>query len=200
MSWTHPQGKEIYSLAEAAEVFDLDKVSKSPAVFDVAKLNWFNSHYLRDLPLDLIVERAMPYLADFDLSKYSKDEINKMVALIRESLTTLSQIKGALAFFFDEHVQMQPELKEIIEKEGSRKVLADLSKSIDEQSVPFGDNQGSKKAVDAIGKTHGLKGKDLYWPVRVALSGSTAGPDLGAIISILGPERVKQRLATALTT
>jgi glutamyl/glutaminyl-tRNA synthetase len=66
--------------------------------------------------------------------------------------------------------------------------------------MPWGDFGGCKKAVDALGKELSLKGKDLYWPVRAALSGKTQGPDLGSIISLLGAERVKSRLESALSS
>jgi glutamyl-tRNA synthetase len=197
MSWTHPEGKEIYSLEEAASYFDLDKVSKSPAVFDVQRLNWFNSHYLRELPLELIVERAKPYLRDFDTKSYSSEDLAKMIQVVREGLTTLNQISDSLRFFFDKNLEVTEELKtNVLDKETSRKVLNEILANI--SNIPFAETQASKKAIDQVGKTLGLKGKDLYWPVRVALSGSTQGPDLGAIISILGPKLVKERLERAL--
>ena len=62
----------------------------------------------------------------------------------------------------------------------------------------FKDSHDCKKKIDDIGKELTLKGKDLYWPVRVALSGSNKGPDLGLIISLLGKEKVKARVERAL--
>ncbi|HMO23744.1 MAG TPA: glutamate--tRNA ligase family protein, partial [Candidatus Melainabacteria bacterium] len=79
MSWTPENGKEIFTLEEACQWFDIKKVSKSPAVFDIDKLNWFNAHYIRSLPIEIVVERAMPYLADFDLSGYSQDSIKEII-------------------------------------------------------------------------------------------------------------------------
>src|SRR5262249_28563607 len=70
MSWTCPDGKEIFTLEEAGKVFDLDRVSKSPAVFDEQRLNWFNSHYIRSLPLATIVERSRPFLTEIDVNQY----------------------------------------------------------------------------------------------------------------------------------
>jgi len=197
MSWTHPEGKEIYDLEEAAALFDLDKVSKSPAVFDLARLNWFNSQYLRNLPLETIVERAQPYLTAYDTSLYSKAELSQMVASVREGLTTLAEIGPALSFYLTAELAVSDELKSsVLNSDNARKVLSSLSSTL--ASLPWGDHQGCKKAVDALGKELTLKGKDLYWPLRAALSGKTQGPDLGAIISILGAERVKSRLESAL--
>lgn len=199
MSWTHPEGKEIYDLDEAARLFDLDKVSKSPAVFDVARLNWFNSHYLRSLPIETIVERARRFLTEYDTSKYSDAELTQMVASVREGLTTLAELGPSLKFYFENNVEIPEEIKtSVLSSENAAKVLTNLQSAL--AGMPWGDFSGCKKAVDALGKELSLKGKDLYWPVRAALSGKTQGPDLGSIISLLGAERVKSRLESALSS
>jgi len=201
MSWTHPEGKEIYSMEEAASLFDLDKVSKSNAVFDIDRLNWFNGQYIRSLPLALVTERAQPFLAQaekaLDLQAYSPAEIERIVATVREGLVKLADIVPAVQFFFDQYPVVETELKEtVLVGENARNVLTKLLSALG--GLPWSDGQGCKKAVDAIGKEIAVKGKDLYWPVRVALTGTNHGPDLGSIISILGEKRVRERLECAL--
>jgi len=196
MSWTCPDGREIFTLEEAAAVFDLDRVSKSPAVFDEQRLNWFNSHYIRSLPLDTIVERARPYLTEIDLNQYSKPQLEEIVQSVRDGLTKLSEILPAVRFYFESKLALPEELKtEILGKPSAKQVLertlADLG------TFPWGDHKGCKAKVDGFGKELALKGKELYWPLRVALSGTTHGPDLGSIISILGANRVKSRIEEA---
>ena len=66
--------------------------------------------------------------------------------------------------------------------------------------INFDDPHDCKKAVDDIGKELGLKGKNLYWPVRIVLSGSTKGPDLGVVISLLGKDRVEARIKKIFQT
>jgi nondiscriminating glutamyl-tRNA synthetase len=197
MSWTHPEGKEIYSLDEASSLFDLEKMSKSHAVFDVDRLNWFNGQYIRSLPIDLITRRARPFLADYDLDEYSSEDLERIVATVREGLTMLSEITEAARFFFVLDRLVDGELDAgIMTAPNARKVLEKLLASLGE--VPYADQQGCKKVVDTIGKELAIKGKDLYWPLRVALSGKTHGPDLGSMISILGEKRVRERLEIAL--
>jgi len=197
MSWTHPEGKEIYSMEEAASLFDLDKVSKSNAVFDTDRLNWFNGHYIRSLPLALVTERAQPFLASFDLKAYSETDIERIVATVREGLNKLADIAPAVQFFFDQYPTVEDELKQtVLGTESAKKVLTKLLAVVSD--LPWADQQACKKAVDAIGKEITIKGKDLYWPVRVALTGTNHGPDLGSIISILGEKRVRERLECAL--
>ncbi|HEY9785447.1 MAG TPA: glutamate--tRNA ligase [Candidatus Obscuribacterales bacterium] len=197
MSWTHPEEKEIFTLEEAAALFDLNRVSKSPAIFDLQKLNWFNGHYIRSLPLETIKERAKPYLETFDLSGYSAGEIEQIVACVRDSLTVLSEISTAAKFFFEAKVEIPFDLRQsVLSAESAQKVLSATLKHLAE--MPFGNHAGCKAVVDKLGQELGLKGKELYWPLRAALSGKVQGPDLGSIISILGERRVRARLEAAL--
>jgi glutamyl-tRNA synthetase len=205
MSWTHPEEKEIYDMDEAGRLFDLDKVSKSNAVFDVDRLNWFNSHYIRSLPENLIVERAKPFIdadvaahsLDKGLAAYEPAEIERMISIVRGGLTKLIEIGPALRFFFEQHPTMEGDVKETaLSAESATKVLEKFMGAL--PSVPWQDQQGCKKALDAVGKEIAIKGKELYWPLRAALSGATHGPDLGAMISILGEKRVRERLEAAL--
>ncbi|MBX9878216.1 MAG: glutamate--tRNA ligase [Candidatus Obscuribacterales bacterium] len=197
VSWSPAEGKEIFTLEEACKLFDLSRVSKSPAVFDVQRLNWFNSHYIRNLSLSTITDRAMPYLPLFEGSGYSRADLEKIVACVRDGLTTLSEITEATRFFFEPKVEISNELKDtVLSKEQSGKVLKQVLDSA--SKFPYADAPGCKALVDAIGKELGLKGKDLYWPIRTALSGKVQGPDLGSMISNLGEARVKARLEAAL--
>lgn len=193
MSWVPPDGREIFTLEEGCEVFELEKVSKSPAVFDVARLNWFNSHYIRSMPIDVIRERAMPYLSNFTLSGYSDAEINLIIESVREGLTMLSEITAAAQFYFESKLDVPQDLKEtVLAKPTAKQVLDHTLESL--SSFPWGDQKGCKAVIDGIGKALGLKGKDLYWPLRVALSAKVQGPDIGSIVSILGADRVKNRI------
>src|SRR5262249_30727720 len=157
-------------------MFDLDRVSKSPAVFDVPRLNWFNGQYIRNLPVALVTERAMPYLQGYDLAQYSREQLEEIVGLVREGLTTLSEITEAGRFFFEKNVQISQDIIDtLLCKEPSRAVLSAVLEHLSE--FPWGDAKGCKQVVDNIGKQLSLKGKDLYWPARAALQGKTSGPD-----------------------
>jgi nondiscriminating glutamyl-tRNA synthetase len=196
MSWQPTDGREIFSLAEAAEMFELERLSKSPAVFDVAKLNWFNGQYIRSLPLNVVTDRALPFLEEYDTKQYSREELEHIVASVRETLTMLLEIKEAVRFYFEKKVEPNDEANSALGSDAAKKVLKTVLDRVDQ--FPWGDPKGCKSVVDGIGKELGLKGKDLYWPVRAALQGKTSGPDLGVTLSILGKDRVKTRIEGAL--
>jgi glutamyl-tRNA synthetase len=196
MSWTPADGKEIFTLEEGCKMFDLGKVSKSPAIFDIQRLKWFNGNYIRALPLEIVTDRCLPYFEEFDTKQYSREQLEEIVGSVREGLAVLSEITAAARFYF-ETVEVPQDLQDtLLCKDTSKQSLSAFLQKLGD--VPWGDRVGCKAVVDAIGKELGIKGKDLYWPLRAALSGNVHGPDLGSIISILGETRVRQRLESAL--
>jgi glutamyl-tRNA synthetase len=197
MSWTPADGREIFTLAEGCKIFDLGKVSKSAAVFDVPKLNWFNGHYIRSLPLSVVTDRALPFLQKFDLSEFSREQLEQMVSSVREGLTVLSEIGEAVTFYFAKKMEVPENLRtEILCTVNAKSVLSRTLTDL--KTIPWGDAPGCKAVIDKLGKQLGIKGKELYWPLRAALSGTVKGPDLGSMISVLGEKRVRARLEAAL--
>ena len=168
-------------------------------MFDIAKLNWFNSEYIRKLPLELVTERAKPFLGlnETDPSAYDENHLQEMVGSVREGLTMLSDISEATKFYFGNTIEVSKELQSsVLSSEKACNVLKKLLQSLPQ--MPWGDHKGCKSVIDGIGKELAVKGKDLYWPIRAALSGKTQGPDLGSMVSVLGEKRVKTRLEAAL--
>jgi glutamyl-tRNA synthetase len=203
MSWTPPEnwnpaeGREIFSLEEACRMFDLKKVSISPAVFDIQKLNWFNGIYIRKLPLPVVTERAKAFLSESQINSYDNEGLEQIVASVREGLSTLSEIKEATEFYFASQLEISSDLRQsVLGTDSARQVLDKTLASV--SHMPWSDHKGCKAVVDGIGKEIKVKGKELYWPLRAALSGKTHGPDLGTMLSVLGEKRVKARLEAAL--
>ena len=193
MSWSPPDGHEVYRLDDVAHSFDLSRISKTNAVFDFKKLDWFNEQYIKSLPIEEITKRAKEFLTDYDLSQYSEKELEEIISIVRDGLTSLNQVKDATRFFFTDKVALPAELSDgLLKQDNSKKVLSKVHDSL--SKLPWGDPKGCKAAIDEIGKELGLKGKDLYWPVRAVLCGSTSGPDLGRTLSGLGEKRVRARL------
>ncbi len=198
MSFTPADGREVFTLEEGGEIFDISRVSKSPAVFDLQRLNWFNNHYIKTLPIETITERAMPFLTSIDTSGYTEKQIQEIIASVREGLNTLAQVLPAAKFYFEKTPDIAEDLKQSVL--GGAHAKAILERALQELSkFPFGDAKGCKQVVDIIGKELGAKGKELYWPLRLAISGSVSGPDLGVMISALGANRLKTRLESALS-
>src|SRR3989338_3160995 len=200
MSWTQPDKpeEEIFKIDAVALKFELSRISKSSAVYDLPKLNWFNNHYIKEKSLSEIYELSKRFLEkDLNLSIYPKDQILKMIDAVRTGLNKLDELPGLIKFFFnDEFDFSRDEVASSLRTENGRRVLEKILIQIN--LFNFQNPGDCKNKVDGIGKELALKGKDLYWPLRVALSGSNKGPDLGLIISLLGAEKVKSRIEKAL--
>lgn len=205
MSWTKPDKPEdeIFKLDEIIEQFSLERISKSPAIYDLPKLNWFNNHYIKGLSVEETFKMAEPFLvgalrATSLKSGYTHDQILKMIDSVRSGLNKLDELPGLIRFFFDDKFDLNStENQKILNTEQARSLLQRTKELAD--SFDYKDPGEIKKKIDHLGSSElNLKGKDLYWPIRVALSGSNKGPDLGLIISLLGKEKVKARIEKAL--
>ena len=200
MSWTQPDNPEaeIFKLDEVIEKFEFGRISKSSAIYDLPKLHWFNNHYIKEKSIEEIYNLSKRFLEkDLDLSMYPKEQLLQMIELVRAGINKLDEIPGLIKFFFDDKFNLnEGENQKILNTENAKKILDKVLQSLD--SMNFKDSHECKKKIDDIGKELSVKGKDLYWPVRVALSGSNKGPDLGLIISLLGKEKVKVRVERAL--
>ena len=200
MSWTIPDNseKEIFSLDEIVDKFDFERISKSSAIYDLPKLNWFNNEYIKAKQIEEVFDLSKPFLEKvLDLSMYSKEQVLQMIDLVRAGVNKLDEIPGLIKFFFDDKFDLNnAENQKILILENSKKVLDKILQRL--EKFNFSDSHACKKEIDDIGKELSLKGKDLYWPVRIAIAGSNKGPDLGVIISLLGKERVKARLERAI--
>lgn len=205
MSWTKPDKpeEEIFKMDEIVNDFSLERISKSPAIYDLPKLNWFNNHYIKQLSPEETFNLAKPFLVgafrETTLEKiYSEKQILQMINSVRSGLNKLDELPNLIRFFFDDSFDLSTsENKKILGSQDAKMILEKVISKI--STMSFDDPPHCKAEIDKIGAELNLKGKDLYWPIRVALSGSNKGPDLGLIISLLGKEKVKARIERALS-
>lgn len=195
LGW-HAQGDdELYSLDKLENEFSLKRISKAGAVFDVEKLNWMNGHYLRNLELGYIAIKAKPFFieAGFDIS--DNEKYLKIVDVARNRISTLAEITEVATPFYVS-LKYSEEDRQIINDENSQKLFSfwlDNLKTLDsitEESV----NQLLKQSTEELN----IKGKDLYFPLRLALFGSVHGPELPVIFDILRKEETIKRLSKML--
>lgn len=202
LGWSPGGEDEILSREEIIKQFSLDKVAKSPAVFDLDKLNWINGYYIRQSSLDRIVELALPYLQEggyipAELSEQDYMQVRAMVSVVRNYLSNLSEITGHVEIFYTDPVYEEQEIQDILKQEQVPGVLGAARKKIAEAGSL--DEEGAKAIIKKLPKELGLGGKKVYQPLRVALTGRTQGPELYQVIPALGPEKTIGRLEKAMT-
>ncbi|WP_018663984.1 glutamate--tRNA ligase [Heyndrickxia acidiproducens] len=197
LGWSPKGEEEIFSREELIQIFDPSRLSKSPALFDRHKLEWMNNQYMKKLDLDKVVELSLPHLvkAGFVPEKRTPEEdkwVRKLVSLYQEQMSYGAEIVELSKLFFTEKVEYDEEAKAILGEEQVPEVLAAFLQELDKLEV-F-EAPEIKKAIKAVQKATGHKGKKLFMPIRVAVSGSSHGPELQSLIELLGRDKVKSRL------
>lgn len=199
LGWSSGEEQEVFSLDELKQQFSLERVAKSPAVFDLDKLNWLNGHYIRQAPLERITDLAIPFLEkagyiSTPLSPEKVEWVTMIVAAVRRYLSYMEEIIEHVKVFFIDTVEVRDEeARKIMSGEQVPAVLAALKEKV--ASCGELTDHGAKAMLKEVSKALGVKGPQIFMPVRVALTGSIHGPDLDQIMAILGKDNVVKRLS-----
>lgn len=189
--------QEIFSESELIRAFALERVTASPAVFDFEKLRWMNRHYLKERMAQdpkSLCQLAAPYLAQAGWLDTSTDAETAstldFVALLLQaflpSLDQLDQLTAKARFVFEtnpEETRKEPENAEILSTENAQKVIAAFKARVLEHSGAV-TPADFKAWMNEIKTETGVKGKDLFHPVRILLTGSHSGPEFDRLIPI----------------
>ncbi|GIN58941.1 glutamate--tRNA ligase [Lederbergia ruris] len=201
LGWS-PQGEEeIFSKEEFIEIFDAQRLSKSPALFDKQKLLWMNNQYMKELDLDKVVELSLPHLVKAGLVREEMSEeeekwVRSLIGLYQEQMSYGAEIVELSQMFFQDEIEYDEAAKAVLEEEQVPEVLASF-KNIIQDLEPFAAPE-IKKAIKAVQKETGHKGKKLFMPIRIAVSGQSHGPELPNSIELLGKEKVIRRIERLL--
>ena len=198
VGWSPDSNEEFFTMDELIEQFSVKRVSKTGGVFDKDKLDWVNGHYLREADLGRITKLAIPYLLESGLiteqdveDKY--DWVETLVSIVKDRLTTISEIPEQVKYIFDNEVKMEDEETEEILKGETVGELLNAFKS-ELEKIDLVDEEFSKGIMKTIQKSTGIKGKNLFMPSRVALTGQQHGPDMDKVILVLGKENIIARI------
>lgn len=202
LGWAPEGEQELFTLSELVDEFSLARVSKSPAVFNLKKLNWMNSEYLKKETPENITRLALPYLVGAGLindnpQQEQVDWLIKVVSLLQEQLDYMEEIVTLIPVFFGDHVEeFTPEALELVAEESSLKVVERFREEA--LQAENWEAPAIKAIFKGIGKELDVAGKKLFQPVRIGLTGSLQGPDLQSLILLLGSQRVANRLGNTL--
>ncbi len=199
LGWSSESGDEILSRRRLIDEFDFNRVSRAPSIFDVEKLNWMNGIYIRNLDVDTLTNLLDPYLKTGDSSSNAIKEIKPIVTLFQDKLEYLSAIREKVKIFTQDHV-----IFENVEAENlvrSRNVKSLLKAFLDEMSsIQKWDSETFTRIMKTVAEQTGMKGKHLWMPVRIALTGQMHGPDLSKVAEILGYRKCQQLIKRIIDT
>lgn len=203
LGWSPTGEQEIFSSTELIELFSLDHVAKNPAVFDSDKLNWINSQYLKRIELDRLTDMALPHLREAgliagDLTAQRYEWVKLVVGAVREYISFAAQIPEYAAVFFQDDIEMEnAETADILRDPDVPQVMELFLDKLSGTETITGEQV--QTALKAVGKELKLGGKKIFMPVRVALTGKMHGPELIALIPLLGVARTTARIRRSLS-
>lgn len=193
LGWSPEDNREFFSLEELIREFDYHRISKSPAVFDYAKLKWMNGEYLKAMDFDRFYEMAEPYLKEAVKKDY---DLKKIAAMVKTRIEIFPDIKEHVDFFDalpDYDVSMYTHKKMKTNAETSLAVLKELLPILEAQEDYT--NDALYAALSAYVEEKGYKNGYVMWPVRTAVSGKQMTPG-GAteLMEVLGKEESLARI------
>lgn len=179
LGWSPKDETEIFSSDELVQKFSLDSINRAPARFDPEKCRWVNQQHLMKLTPDELVA-----CTDSSATK-------EMLISIQEKISLLTEIPEAIAFYLDPEFPIDSSALEKVKGNDSASTL------LSELSTAFSDLNDwtiAKETISTTAKANDAKPGQLMFPLRIALSGKTGGPDLGDILQILGKDECIRRL------
>ncbi|MBI4060827.1 MAG: glutamate--tRNA ligase, partial [Elusimicrobia bacterium] len=195
LGWSTPESQQLFTDEDLISKFNLEGCQKSPATFDTVKLNWMNGEYIRQTPVDQLVELARPFLEKAGLIGLPGPDLKRTVALEHEKFKLLSEIPTLIEFFY-KPVRFDPKaFDKVLKAPGAKGILLDLAGVLG-ALAPF-DEKVLEARIRRFVAEKGLKNGQVFHPIRVAVSGRTEGPTLFQMLEIMGKDTVVSRLKDA---
>jgi glutamyl-tRNA synthetase len=188
LGWAPDGETTIMSRAELVERFTLDRVSPSAAQFDYAKLDWMNGVYIRELPQDELAHAVLLWLGEQGYD-WDAQRVAGAVPLVRQRIEKLSEFPAVAGFLFED-VQPEPDALD-----GGGPMIAGALEAL-ARVDPF-TTEGIEAALRGEAERLGLKPRQAFQPIRVAVTGSDVSPPLFESIELLGRDATLRRLAAA---
>ncbi|MGM0817565.1 MAG: glutamate--tRNA ligase [Bacillota bacterium] len=197
LGWSPVGEEELFTKEQFIDIFDVNRLSKSPALFDMHKLKWVNNQYVKALDLNQVVALTLPHLqkagkVSEQLTEEENTWVRKLISLYHEQLSYGAEIVELTELFFKEQIEYNQEAREVLAEEQVPEVMASFAGQL-ERLESFTPDE-IKAAIKAVQKETGHKGKKLFMPIRVAVTGQTHGPELPQSIELLGKETVLNRI------
>jgi len=190
LGWSPPDGNEIFTAVMAAREFTLERVNSSPAIFDKQKFEWLNGQYLHQLTPSALAPAILPRARArgwvVDETNDVREWLGEAADLVKKNVSRVTQVADSLAFMFEfdpSLATLDDESAEAVKDPQAIPVIRALADDLKANGSP--KNPEEYQALVERLKATGAKGKKLFMPVRVALTGLTHGPELARMIPLL---------------
>lgn len=190
LGWSPEGKKEKFTLDKLEKVFSIKRINNSPAVFDLKKLNWMNSQYIKNMDTERYIGMCKVYMDADGIDTSDSEWLNDICVLYKDRLDYISQIVEYHHELF-KPFKMEDDAQAFLDEFDCQKqidIFLDLLKNLDEWSAA-----NIKEAINKTGELAEVKGKELFMPVRIVTTGVMHGPDLPKALALLGRDTVLSR-------
>ncbi len=193
LGWSPGDNREIFLWKELQEVFDLGRVNKSASIYDPHKLDWVNGQHLRLLSEEDFCRHALAWLKEQKQLQYDETLVHKILPVFKDSIERFDQLPEKLKILSDEFDYENHELIKNEEGQAVLKAALEVLPGVTDRGAGFYDH-----FVNALKPKVQAKGKNLFMPLRIALTGKEHGPELKRVFPVLGIDKICKRFERAL--
>jgi len=204
LGWSPKDNREKLDIEETIQLFDLEKVNRRNASFDLDKCNWLNYQYLAQMPVSRFRELSLPFIEKAGIHVTDEAYLIDVLKLVQEKIKFLKDVPDWIGYFFTEDYEYDPEAVAKTfggagRAEGSTKVDPDVISRISKlretyQSIAEWNPEALENALKTLARSIPCKTGELIHPARLAVSGRSIGPSLYHMLEVLGRQRVLTRL------
>jgi len=198
LSWSPKGNREKISLAESIEIFDLPQILRANARFDLAKLNWLNGEYIREMSDDRFYDLSIHALsrAGLDTNQFPVEYVKAALDTCKGKFKLFSELPAYAGFYFKDQIEYDPEAAKRDFIPDNKPRISKLRDAL-AKLEPF-EHEAIGTTLGSVAKELGVKTGVLVHPTRLACCGNTAGPSLYHLLAILGKEKALARLGRAM--
>lgn len=193
LGWSPETNQEVYTMDELIKAFDAKRISKSPSSYDVKKLQWFNQKYIKNLSDEEYIKFVKPFLT-YDVSDKSDDWVNKLLLIYKDHISYGKEINDVVNIFFNDEITISKENEEFLNSDENIPVVINAYKE-EISNITDWNVDNIAEVINNVKEKTGIKGKLLYMPMRIKISGIEHGPELPDEIYLIGKEKVIDRLS-----
>jgi len=192
LGWSPKDNREKIDIDEVVKLFELEKINRRNAAFDLDKCFWLNGQYIAQMSLDRFIELARPFLKRANIEVSDQDYLRAVLAIVKEKIKLLSDVPEWTRYFFTEQYEFDPAA---VEKVFGKPEAAERLITLRDEFAKIENWTGEKieSVLKRLAQKVGCKTGDLVHPARVAVSGRSIGPSLYHMLEVMGKGRVLAR-------
>jgi nondiscriminating glutamyl-tRNA synthetase len=206
LGWSHPEAKEFLTLDQAQEVFELERVSRTAAVFDRRRLDHLNGHWIRSLPQERLAEAALPFCGEYRTTVERKGDgfIQAIAPIMQGEISSLSQVESFVASILKAEISIDPAVRAEFEPHSAETLLVIstwrdlLSQAATEDGNDCYSREQFQQLVSRLKKGLEIPQKLMFQSLRLAVFGRPTGPELKLLIPFIRREILLARAEQVL--